>query len=67
MPYKYITKNETKIGNLSIIPNKHRLVAKNQKKSTILCHENGWFCPPIIVGIGECIIFELDEVQVNYK
>lgn len=65
MPYKYVTVSGTTSGDLSIIPHKHREEALRQKRDTIRCHLLGWYCPITIVGIGESIMYELDNDDLN--
>ena len=60
MPFKYITTNETKTGDLSIIPSIHHEAALIQKKNSIECYNKGWYCPILIVDIGESITYIVD-------
>ena len=65
MPYKYVTINGTIVENLSIIPNKYHEIALIQKNNTILAHQLGMLCPPTIVAIGESIMYELNNNELN--
>jgi hypothetical protein len=42
-------------GDISIIPTKFRNFALEQKNNAILANNFGWFCPPVVVGIGQTI------------
>ena len=61
MPFKFVTRDGTTSGDLSIIPNQYREEALHQYKSALKCHLNGWYCPISIVGLGESIAYELSD------
>ena len=65
MPYIYTTQNETLTGDLSIIPNKYHELALEQRRNTIKAHQFKWLCPSLIVGISECIMYELDKDELK--
>ena len=61
MPFKFVTRNGTTSGDLSIIPNQYREEALHQYRSAIKCYLKGWYCPTSIVGLGESISYELND------
>lgn len=65
MPYIYTSQNKTFTGDLSIIPNKYHEWALEHRINTIKAHQFKWLCPPLVVGISECIMYELDEDELN--
>ena len=61
MPFKYTINNQTTVGVLSVIPKRHHETALLQKENTISTKQKGWFSPPTIIGVGETIIYEIEE------
>ena len=61
MPFIYIHNNNREEGDISIIPEEYRDEALLQTEHAIMAHQNGFFCPPVVVDIGKSIMYQLDS------
>lgn len=59
MPFIYIHNNHREEGDISIIPEQYRDEALLQREHAIMAHQNGLFCPPVVVDIGVSIMYQV--------